>query len=396
MRRHVLPVAMVFLIGLFGSVARSADEHRPVRLFDGKTLDGWKKVGGGATYKVEDGTIVGAVGPGANTFLRTETTYRDFRLELDAKLDVPGNSGIQFRSHQQAGENGRVYGYQCEIDPTDRAWTGGIYDEGRRGWHFPLTDHPEAQKAFRRDDWNHFVIEAVGPRLRTWLNGVPCADLIDAEDLEGFIALQVHSGKTGQIRWKNILLTDLGQNSPAPLFDGSTLKGWKPSGGGSWAVENGTIRGSSTASETSHGHLFTDGRYSDFLLRLEFRPTRGDSGVYFRSEEKGQFGIQGVQANIDPEKDTGGLYEIDGRGWLVRPDAAVIRKWLKPGEWNRMAIVAIGPRVVVQVNGHTTADITDPKLPGSGRLALQVHAVQDVLVNFRKIELLPLNGNSSR
>lgn len=188
---------------------RPSPAGETVSLFDGKSLDGWKKVGGGATYRVEGGCIVGEVGPGANTFLRTEKTYSDFRLELDVKLDVPGNSGIQFRGHQRPGENGRVFGYQCEIDPSDRAWTGGIYDEARRGWLFPLKDHPEAQKAFKKTEWNHFVIEAKGPRLRTWVNGVPCADLTDATDAEGFIALQVHAGKEGRIRWKKIELTPL-------------------------------------------------------------------------------------------------------------------------------------------------------------------------------------------
>jgi hypothetical protein len=203
-----------FLFGmtlLAGTPAPAADEDEPgfVPLFDGKTLDGWKKVGGMATYRVEDGMIVGEVGPGSNTFLRTEKTYGDFILKLDAKLDVPGNSGIQFRSHQRAEEGGRVFGYQCEIDPSDRAWTAGIYDEGRRGWLYDLKDHPEAQKAFQKDDWNRFVIEARGDHLRTWLNGVPVADLHDAMDKEGFIALQVHAGKEGRIRWKNIRIKEL-------------------------------------------------------------------------------------------------------------------------------------------------------------------------------------------
>src|SRR5262249_31487712 len=157
---------------------------------------------------------------------------------------------------------------------------------------------------------------AHGPVVTTWLNGVACADLIDAEDLDGFIALQVHAGKEGRIRWKNIVLTDYGRSSPAPLSDGKTLSGWSPSGGGKWAVADGAIPGTTAASEKRHGHLFTDARQSDFALWLKFKPVRGDSGVYFRSEEGGPGGITGVQANIDPEKDTGGVYAIDGRGWL--------------------------------------------------------------------------------
>ncbi|MGE3818483.1 MAG: DUF1080 domain-containing protein [Isosphaeraceae bacterium] len=191
-----------------------AEESKPVSLFDGKSFDGWKKVGGGATYRIEGGEIVGEVGPGANTFLRTIEEYGDFVLQLDVKLDIPGNSGIQFRSHQKPGENGRVYGYQYEIDPSERAWSGGVYDEARRGWLFPLKDHPEAQKAFKKTDWNHVKIKAEGSHIQTWLNGVPCADLMDTEDAQGFIALQVHSGKEGRIRWKNIQLTPLPKPKP--------------------------------------------------------------------------------------------------------------------------------------------------------------------------------------
>jgi 3-keto-disaccharide hydrolase len=146
------------------AAAEPADDDGFVSLFDGKSLDGWKKIGGRATYQIEGDTIVGKVGPGSNTFLRTEKNYGDFILKLDLKLDIPGNSGIQFRSHQQKSDdgNGRVFGYQAEVDPTSRAtdpsaraWSAGIYDEARRGWLFPLTGHPEAQKAFNVEGWNH-------------------------------------------------------------------------------------------------------------------------------------------------------------------------------------------------------------------------------------------------
>lgn len=180
-------------------------------LFDGETLTGWRPVGGGATYTVEDGCIVGEVGPGPNTFLRTEREYADFELRLQVRLDVPGNSGIQIRSHQKNGD-GRVYGYQCEIDPTERRWSGGIYDEGRRGWLAPLEDMPEAQAAFVVDGWNTYVIHAKGNRLQSWVNGVACADMTDEADVadaSGFIALQVHSGKQGRILWRNIEIREL-------------------------------------------------------------------------------------------------------------------------------------------------------------------------------------------
>jgi hypothetical protein len=183
-----------------------------VPLFDGKTLDGWRSVNGTAKYHVEDGCIVGVCDPASkmNSFLRTEKTYRDFILTAQVRFDVPGNSGIQFRSNQRNG-NGRVYGYQCEIDQSqERRWTGGIYDEARRAWLNNLDGeaNARAREAFQFEDWNTIIIQARGHRLQTWVNGVPCADYTDndPDDFtpEGFIALQVHAGRAGTIRWRGI------------------------------------------------------------------------------------------------------------------------------------------------------------------------------------------------
>ena len=176
-------------------------------IFNGKDLSGWTIVGGGATYRVEDGDIVGTRGPGPNTFLRTDKTYGDFVLELEFKWDEPINSGVQFRSRQR-DRDGRVTGYQCELDHSDRHWTGGIYDEAGRGWLAPLGDNPAAMTAAPDiHQWSTLRIEAMGDRLQTWVNGIPCANLVDSQDAEGFIALQVHGSKDpGQVRWRNIRL----------------------------------------------------------------------------------------------------------------------------------------------------------------------------------------------
>ena len=106
-----------------------------VPLFDGKSFAGWKKVGGGATYTIDGDTIVGKVGKGLNSFLRTEKTYGDFILKVDLKLDIPTNSGIQFRSHQLPSDdgNGRVYGYQGEVDPSTPSTRPGLVGRHLRG-----------------------------------------------------------------------------------------------------------------------------------------------------------------------------------------------------------------------------------------------------------------------
>ncbi len=201
-----------YLFFLLLLILRTASAQTWYPLFNGKTLDGWIQRGGDALYKVVDSTIVGYSKLNAeNSFLCTKQNFGDFILEFEFLVDDALNSGVQLRSHSINNyQNGRVHGYQFEIDPSKRAWTGGIYDEARRGWLYPLTKNKPAQKAFIRNRWNNARIEVTGQRIRTWVNGIACADLVDDVDNDGFIALQVHSigndklkeGKT--ICWRNI------------------------------------------------------------------------------------------------------------------------------------------------------------------------------------------------
>jgi hypothetical protein len=212
-------------------------------MFDGKTLNGWTQRGGKAKYEVVDGVVVGTTVPGkANSFLCTEKLYGNFILEVDFLVDPRLNSGVQIRSEcfdhetelkdkngaplkNAKGEvikvdAGRVHGYQVEIDPSNRKWTGAIYDERRRLWVIPnhtggLDKNPAAQNAFKQGEWNHFRIEAIGPRIRTWINGVPADDLTDDLTPKGFIGLQVHQvgddeKKLGlQVKFRNVRIQDL-------------------------------------------------------------------------------------------------------------------------------------------------------------------------------------------
>ena len=184
-------------------------------LFDGESLDGWRVVNGTATFEARDGRIIGTSVRGSpNSFLATDREFSDFVLELEFLVDPNMNSGVQIRSHSLPDyRNGRVHGYQVEIDPSDRRWTGGLYDEARRGWLFPLDGHPSAQAAFRPDEWNHFRIEAVGEHIRTWVNGVLAADVTDPLTPRGFIALQVHSVPDenigARVQWRGIRIKEL-------------------------------------------------------------------------------------------------------------------------------------------------------------------------------------------
>jgi hypothetical protein len=236
MRRvgHRWPVAVLFALLATGPGAAPAPAQEDpssgegwVNLFDGKSLDGWVQRGGQAKYSVEDGQIVGrSVANTGNSFLCTKKDYADFVLELDFKVDDSLNSGVQVRSHcydepktvEWQGKSikvpaGRVHGYQVEIDPSARAWSGGIYDEGRRGWLNDLKDNPAAGKAFKPREWNHFKIECRGDSIKTWINGVPAADLHDSMTPSGFIALQVHGvgNKTEplEIRWRDLRVKEL-------------------------------------------------------------------------------------------------------------------------------------------------------------------------------------------
>ncbi|MEM7200961.1 MAG: family 16 glycoside hydrolase [Planctomycetota bacterium] len=231
--------------------AVAADGWRP--LFDGRSLDGWHRVGGAATFEVREGMIVGSTTTGQpNAFLRTDVEYGDFELELDVWIDPALNSGIQIRSHVRP-KSGRVYGLQVEVDPSDRAWSGGIYDEARRGWLADLADAPAAREAFRGGGtWNHYRVRCVGAEILTWVNGEPAARLLDGVDLTGFIALQVHGigkdeAKAGRpVRWRNVRIRELGRHAWRPLWNGRNLAGWVSVGDG-FAVEDGVLIGSGVA-----------------------------------------------------------------------------------------------------------------------------------------------------
>lgn len=227
--RSLRRLALVFVtIASFVASARAADEAGFRPLFDGKSLDGWVQRAGKAKYAVEDGMIVGTTVPGEpNSFLCTDKDYGDFILEVEFKVDPKLNSGVQIRSEYTAVEKpldttrggkpvkvpaNSVYGYQVEIDPSDRAWSGGIYDEKRRAWLNDLKGKTEARKAFHAGEWNRFRIECRGDSIKTWINGVPAADLKDDMTPKGFIALQVHSTKSAdplQVRWRNIKIKEL-------------------------------------------------------------------------------------------------------------------------------------------------------------------------------------------
>lgn len=291
-------------------------------LFNGNDLTGWHQLNGSAPFTVVDGAIVGtAISDTPNSFLVTDEIYGDFVFECEARVEGGINSGIQFRSESYPEyRNGRVHGYQMEIDPdTRRRWTGGIYDEARRGWLYPLELNPEAKPAYLPGEWTHYRIECIGTSIRTWINGIPAAHLIDGLTLEGFIGLQVHSIRSRspngmRIHWRNLRIrtdvtaptppegffirnTDPNGLDPAEdalgwrlLWDGQTSEGWRGAASDvfpddAWKIDDGelVVLGNNTDDLSSRE------RFTAFELQLEFYlPEGANSGIkYFATEHEG-------------------------------------------------------------------------------------------------------------
>ena len=383
-----------------------------VELFDGKTLNGWEQKGGKADYSVAAGQIVGkTVLKTPNSFLCTKQHYSDFILELEFKVDPALNSGVQIRSNSfPEYNNGRVHGYQIEIDPSKRAFSGGIYDEGRRGWLNRLEDNPAARKAFKQGQWNKYRIEAIGDTFKTWINNVPAAHLYDTMTRSGFIALQVHGigtkkEKEGiQVSWRNIrIITDSPASYSRPtsiplqsmdnkfgnrekkdgykfLFDGKTTNGWRgakldgfPKGG--WVVKDGvlTVLESGGHESAAGGDIVTVKKYSNFELHLDFKLTPGaNSGIkYFVDPElnKGKGSSIGLEYQLlDDQRHADAklgnhegsraltclydLIESNNRNKLPNPI----------GQWNHAAVISKGNHVEHWLNGRKVLEY-DRKTP---------------------------------
>ncbi|GIW90442.1 MAG: hypothetical protein KatS3mg109_0964 [Pirellulaceae bacterium] len=210
-----LPVACLALslsLSCACGVTRLGAEEGWIDLFNGRNLNNWVQRNGTATFRVEDGQIVGRTSEGSpNSFLCTRDEYGDFELTFEVKVDDALNSGVQIRSRSlPERDRGRVHGPQVEIATNGTA--GYIYGEALgTGWLTPPAPH----SWFKNGEWNHYRVVAQGNTIRTWLNGQPVAELVDDKTgmLKGFIGLQVHSIPAGrgpyEVRWRNIRIRPL-------------------------------------------------------------------------------------------------------------------------------------------------------------------------------------------
>nr|WP_321486241.1 DUF1080 domain-containing protein [uncultured Draconibacterium sp.] len=402
--------SLILLSGVFSHVNANSGSKKWLSLFDGKTLNGWKVLNGTAEYKVENGEIVGISKTGSpNTFLATEKNYSDFILEYEMKMESGLNSGVQIRSNSiKDYKNGRVHGYQVECDDSERRWSGGIYDEARRGWLYSLEYNQSAKSAFKNGEWNKYRVEAIGNSIRTWINGQPVANLVDDLTAEGFIGLQVHSignnkeneGKT--ICWRNIrimtnnlesarmkmpedvrevsyltntLTEKEKQNGWQLLWDGKTTNGWKsarseafPNRG--WHVADGTlvVESADGAESGNGGDIITEKLYKNFVLEVDFYLTEGaNSGIKYFVQgnlNKGEGSAIGCEFQILDDKNhpdaklgvlgnrtLASLYDlIPANGKFFNPNLQT-KRFNGINSWNRARIEVTGNHVAHYLNG---------------------------------------------
>lgn len=331
---------------MFSCYSLSAQDGWEV-LFNGKDLKNFEQLNGNASYEIKNQELIGTSKMNTpNSFMATKDKYSDFILEFDVFVENGLNSGVQFRSISSPDiMDGRVHGYQCEIETSSRKWAGGVYDEARNGWLYPLSRNPKGQKAFVPGQWNHYRIEAIGNEIRTWVNDVQCANLVDDTTAEGFIAFQVHGirdksleGKI--VKWKNIkiktrdlensrkevdsevpevsyltnqLTVDEKRKGWRMLWDGQTATGWRgakldkfPDKG--WEMKDGVLTVlSSGGAESAHGgDIVTEDSFSDFELSVDFKISEGaNSGIkYFVDSElnKGEGSAIGMEFQVLDDK----------------------------------------------------------------------------------------------
>jgi len=377
-------------------------------LFNGKDFSGWRELNGKHKWEVRDGMIIGTdVHERPNGFLCTEKDYSDFILELEVSIDtLMNNSGVQFRSRSTPDYlNGRVHGYQMEIDPKPQRWSGSIYDEGgTRGWLYTTELNKVGKKAFRNNQWNKYRIECFGTTIRTWVNDIPISHLVDAESPKGFIGLQLHANNPtdppggNQVRFRNIRIKTTGIK-PSPLddiyvvntipnnlslqekksgysllWDGKTTTGWHgvfdnrfPDE--DWEIKDSALKATQNKNELLQGaDIRTKKQFGAFQLKFDFKIEKGaNSGIKYliaplpTNKTAGkQKAIAGLEFQIadDSAEGSSGNRTLGSLADLLastKPGSSIKR----PGTWNQgMIEVFLDNRVRYWLNGYKILEYT--------------------------------------
>lgn len=381
-----------------------------VDLFDGKTLDGWTQRNGTATYEVVDGTIVGTTATGSpNSFLCTNRDYSDFELTFDVRVHDRLNSGVQIRSRTRGGPRGRVNGPQVEIEASGKngAEAGYIYGEAAGGWMTP-GDARKPHKHFKDGEWNAYRVLAVGPNIKVWINGALISDLTHEKRYEshprGFIGLQVHSIGRRQgpfdVRWRNIRLREIRGKEAGwkRLYNGKDLSGWKTTG--NWLPQDdGSLLIKPRTGEKGWrrfgAYLWTENKYKDFILDLEYAyPKGGNSGVFFRVGDLENPVTTGIECQILDSTGKKGKMTHHDHGGIISTVGASKNMSRPAGEWNRMIVMCRGNHLRVDLNGQAIVDIMLDQSavkdrPPEGHIGLQDHGEPND-IRFRNVLLKQL------
>lgn len=410
LNNYIIMVKRVLILLAILPLLFSFTGNKPINLFNGKNLKGWKVMNGTAEFKAQDGEIIGTTKIGSpNTFLVTEKKFTNFILEYEMKMDEGLNSGVQIRSNSiPSYQNGRVHGTQVEADDSKRAWSGGIYDEGRKGWRYPLEYNPKAKSAYVKGGWNSFKVVAYQNHIMTWINGVPAANLVEEDVETGFIGLQVHAIGNNQamagkeVHFKNISIKEINENdfaevkTDAPqvsflrneltpeekaegwklLFDGKTTDGWRgarldhfPSKG--WEIKDDALMVDKSGGKESAngGDIVTTGKFTNFVLIVDFKVTKGANGgvKYFVNTDlnKGEGSAIGCEfqvlddenhpdakLGVKGDRTVGSLYDlIPANQKIYNPDLPSVKLFNGIDNWNRAMIVVNGSKVQHFLNG---------------------------------------------
>lgn len=419
--RRWLPMLAAFLMSMTGPTLADAPAWRGL-IPDAMTADGgipgWLVLGGKAPFRLDGREIVGtSVTNSRNSFLVSEATFGDFILEFEVKTHARLNTGVMIRAESRADYRvGVVHGYQVEIDPSARAWTGGIYDEQRRLWLAPPTGLPDTASPYRPGDWNQIRVEAIGPHIRTWVNGVATAHLVDDLTPRGFLGLQVHDVGTKtedaglEVRFSDLrIITDnpaafatpldanLEQDhiahheTPAAralgtrlLWNGRDAAGWRGMRGPGWVIQDGVLTGSAGARS-----VFSADQFKDFDLSVDYRLPEGSSATL--TYLTNGFTLLSPQTKGQGDGASGSLIGKAPARNLTdpNPDKPSQKPW---PWWNRLRVVAQGDRVEHWLNGSLllVGSRSALGLAADGPIALRVETGQLEVQTIRIRPLAPI------
>ena len=419
MYKFSILISLVLLLTMCKQTSKTADTQatKPLitnnmdkewqMLFDGKTTNGWRTYGKGTIsgWKVVDGVLYNSGGGSDHGGdIITLDEYENFELYLEWKIAQESNSGIFYHVNEAAGKAIYYSGPEYQL-LDDTGWPTKLDASQYTGANYAM-NAPVNAKVKPLNEFNETRIIVKDSHVEHWLNGTKVVDYDLWTDewkkdvlnskwkdhpnyglyKRGHIGLQDHGGLT---MYRNIKIKDL-TDYGTPIFNGKDLDGWQINGTEKWYVENNELICES-GPDKAYGYLTTEKKYTDFILRLKFKQEAdGNSGVFFRSSIEGTK-IAGWQVEVAPKnKDTGGIYESYGRGWLHKiPEEK--EDILKEDQWNDMIIKVQGDRVLVWLNGSLMTDLKDEKIgKANGVIALQIHDGGGIKVRWKDLYIKEL------